>query len=200
MSLRGKLLLVLALLPCHCSVHAADAANGIRRAVHSREPRRPYLSKQLEQRHPSGSRDVSFCCPQGQQDKVNSSTGLLGKPMSDLSSNSRFYPDDIKPLPMIFISIGLHRSSEQSGSRQRPSIRSRRDIFQMYIQLLAQENGDKELTPLPRIEQSKITGPKDIMNEQFEQLSTPIVGVIIGVNMAHHYPRPVRQVCEGNFR
>ncbi len=57
--------------------------------------------------------------------------------------------------------------------------------FQRYVLSLSEESGDKELKPLPNLENRKYWS-MDMMNEQLSNFNQ-IVGEVVGIKLAHFY-------------
>jgi hypothetical protein len=94
------------------------------------------------------------------------------------------YPDDKGPLALVFISVGFV-DLVNNLAHAKAIDKIEKGYFQRYIGILAQESGQRELAPLPNIQNPKYWS-EDMMNEQLSNFNS-IVGLIVGVNMAHHY-------------
>lgn len=97
------------------------------------------------------------------------------------------YPDEKKPLPMIFISLGFVDLINNLSHAKAISAKIKKDknYYDKYVELLATEKGDKELTALPNIENDAYW-TDDMMNEQISNFNS-IAGILVSINFAHHY-------------
>jgi hypothetical protein len=94
------------------------------------------------------------------------------------------YPDEKKPLPMIFISVGFVDLLNNISHAKAISLKDKK-YFQKYIESLSQETGDAELKALPDIDKDAYW-TDDVMNEQLSNFNS-IAGMLVSINFAHHY-------------
>lgn len=129
------------------------------------------------------SKDMYAALKPDQQKKVNSEPISLETDVTPFIK-LEVYPDEQQPLALVFISIGF-MDLVNNLAHAKAIDKIEKGYFQRYISILSQENGQKELAPLPNITNPKYWS-EDMMNEQLSNFNS-IVGIIVGVNMAHHY-------------
>jgi hypothetical protein len=95
-----------------------------------------------------------------------------------------FYDDEPKPVRGVWISAGFI-DLVNNVAHARAIDTKEKNYFKRYIELLAQESGDKSLLPLPND-----TNPRywtdDMLNEQQSNFNS-IVGMVVAIKLAHHY-------------
>lgn len=95
-----------------------------------------------------------------------------------------FYPDDTKPIRGIWISMGfIDLVNHIAHAKAIDTVK--KGYFKDYIQRLGKETGKTELQPLPGIE-NPAYWTDDMLNEQLSNFNS-IVGIVAGVELAHHY-------------
>jgi hypothetical protein len=94
------------------------------------------------------------------------------------------FPDEKKPLPMIFISLGFVDLINNLGHAMAIG-ESEKGYFQKYIDILSQEKGEMELQQLPGIEKAAYW-TDDMLNGQLSNFNS-IAGMLVSLNFAHHY-------------
>jgi hypothetical protein len=95
-----------------------------------------------------------------------------------------FYEDEPKPIRGVWISAGfIDLVNHVAHAKAIDNIE--KGYFQRYIALLSQEDGVKELKPLPNDSNPKYW-TEDMLNEQLSNFNS-IVGIVVGIKLAHHY-------------
>jgi hypothetical protein len=95
-----------------------------------------------------------------------------------------FYDDEAQPVRGVWISAGFIDLVNNVAHANAINTKEK-NYFKRYIELLAQESGQKSLLPLPND-----TNPKywtdDMLNEQQSNFNS-IVGMVVAIKLAHHY-------------
>ena len=95
-----------------------------------------------------------------------------------------YYPEEPKPMRGVWISAGfidlVNRLAHAKAIDQKE-----KGYFQKYIQILAEETGEKELKPLPN-DSNPAFWTDEMLNEQLSNFNS-IVGMVVGIKLAHHY-------------
>lgn len=94
------------------------------------------------------------------------------------------YPDEPKPIRGVWVSAGFI-DLVNNLAHAKAIDRIERGYFKRYIAILEQETGDKSLRPLPN-DTNPAYWSDDVLNEQLSNFNS-IVGIVLGVKMAHHY-------------
>ncbi|MCF7669503.1 MAG: hypothetical protein K9N48_06995 [Verrucomicrobia bacterium] len=94
------------------------------------------------------------------------------------------YPEEPKPLPVVFISVGFV-DLVNNVAHAKAIDKINEGYFENYIISLSQEKGVMELKPLPGID-NKEYWSLNMLNEQLSNFNQ-IVGCLVGIKMAHHY-------------
>ena len=94
------------------------------------------------------------------------------------------YPDEPKPLRMVFISVGFV-DLVNNVAHAKAIDKKQKGYFQKYVLSLALETGEKELKELPNLSDKQFW-TEDMMNEQLSNFNQ-IVGVAVGVKLAQFY-------------
>jgi hypothetical protein len=94
-----------------------------------------------------------------------------------------YYPDEPKPIRGVWISAGFIDLVNHVAHAKAIDLKQR-GFLKKFISDLAQETGEMEMKPL-----QNDTNPKywtdDMLNEQLSNFNS-IVGMIVGINLAHH--------------
>lgn len=95
-----------------------------------------------------------------------------------------YYTDEPKPIRGVWISAGFIDLVNNVAHAKAIDTREK-NYFNRYIEILAEEAGDKSLRPLPND-----THPRywtdEMLNEQQSNFNS-IVGMVVGIKLAHHY-------------
>ncbi|MEW6157031.1 MAG: hypothetical protein AB1813_06335, partial [Verrucomicrobiota bacterium] len=94
------------------------------------------------------------------------------------------YPDEQKPMPMVFISVGFIDLVNNLAHAKAIDL-VEKGYFEKYVLALSKETGEKELLELPGLANEKFW-TDDVLNEQLSNFNS-IVGILIGIKLAHHY-------------
>jgi hypothetical protein len=94
------------------------------------------------------------------------------------------YPDDTKPLKMVFISIGFV-DLMNNVAHAKAIDGTEKGYFEKYILSLAQEKGENSLKDLPGTSDKKYW-TEDMINEQLSNFNQ-MVGMILAIELSHHY-------------
>jgi hypothetical protein len=95
-----------------------------------------------------------------------------------------FIPEEPKPARGVWISAGFI-DLVNNVAHAKAIDRKEKGYFKRYIDLLAQESGRSMLSPLPNDSNPKYW-TDEMLNEQQSNFNS-IVGIIVGVKLAHHY-------------
>jgi hypothetical protein len=95
-----------------------------------------------------------------------------------------YYPQDPKPIRGVWISAGFIDLVNHVAHAKAIDLK-KKGYFNSYIQQLAQENGEKELKPIPN-ETDPSFWTESMLNEQESNFNS-IVGIVVGIKLAHHY-------------
>jgi hypothetical protein len=94
------------------------------------------------------------------------------------------YPDDSRPLRMVFISVGFV-DLMNNVAHAKAINQVEKGYFERYVTSLSQENGDLSLRDLPRLTDSRFWN-LDVMNEQLSTFNQ-MVGMVLAIDLSHHY-------------
>lgn len=93
-------------------------------------------------------------------------------------------PDSGKVMRMAFVSVGFIQLIN-NVAHAKAIDKIEKGFFDKYVALLAQEKGDKFLSPIPNI-QNPAYWTDDMMNEQESNFSQ-MAGILLGIELSHHY-------------
>ena len=94
------------------------------------------------------------------------------------------YPDEPKPLRMVFISLGFV-DLMNNVAHAKAINKIDRSYFERYLQALARETGEMSLRDLPRISEKKYWSV-NMINEQASNFNQ-MVGMVLAIELSHHY-------------
>lgn len=114
---------------------------------------------------------------------------ISGQPISiDIESTPfirlLYYPEEPKPIRGVWISAGFI-DLVNNVAHAKAIDKIEKGYFARYIDILAQETGQNVLKPLPN-DSNRAYWTEDMLNEQLSNFNA-IVGVVVGINLAHHY-------------
>ena len=95
-----------------------------------------------------------------------------------------FYPDEPRPARGVGISAGFI-DLVNNVAHAKAIDRKEKGYFKRYADLLAQESGRAMLSPLPSDSNPKYW-TDEMLNEQQSNFNS-IVGIMVGIQLAHHY-------------
>lgn len=95
-----------------------------------------------------------------------------------------FEPEEPKPARGVWISEGFIDLVNRIAHAKAID-RIQKGYFTKYIDSLAQEDGEKLLKPLPN-DSNPAFWSDDMLNQQLSDFNS-IVGIVVGVKLAHHY-------------
>jgi hypothetical protein len=95
-----------------------------------------------------------------------------------------FYADEPKPIRGVWISAGFIDLVNNVAHAKAIDLKTK-GYFARYIDILAQETGEKSLKPLPN-DTNPAYWTDDMLNEQLSNFNS-IVGIVVGIKLAHHY-------------
>lgn len=95
-----------------------------------------------------------------------------------------YYEDEPKPIRGVWISAGfIDLVNNIAHAKAIDGIE--KNYFNKYIEILAQETGAQSLRPLPNDTNPRYWTDR-MLNEQQSNFNS-IVGMVVGINLAHHY-------------
>lgn len=95
------------------------------------------------------------------------------------------YPNDPKPLRLIFISVGFVDLMNHVAHAKAIDKIIQKGYFDRYVASLAQETGEMSLKELPGVSNPKFWSD-DVMNEQQSNFNQ-MVGNVMAIELSHHY-------------
>jgi len=95
-----------------------------------------------------------------------------------------YYPEEPRPIRGVWISAGFIDLVNRVAHAKAIDGK-KKGYFAAYIQQLAEENGDKELKPIPNQTDPSFWTDR-MLDEQASNFNS-IVGVVVGIKLAHHY-------------
>ncbi|MDX1952128.1 MAG: hypothetical protein SFY81_08070 [Verrucomicrobiota bacterium] len=95
-----------------------------------------------------------------------------------------YYPDEPKAIRGVWVSAGFIDLVNHVAHAKAIDIKEK-GYFNKYIQILAKESGERELQPLPNDQNPKYW-TDEMLNEQLSNFNS-IVGIVVGIKLAHHY-------------
>jgi hypothetical protein len=95
-----------------------------------------------------------------------------------------YYPEEPRPIRGVWISAGFIDLVNNVAHAKAIDAKEK-GYFSRYIALLAQENGENALKPLPN-DSNPAYWTDDMLNEQLSNFNS-IVGVVVSVKLANHY-------------
>lgn len=95
-----------------------------------------------------------------------------------------YYEDEPTPVRGVWVSAGFI-DLVNNIAHAKAIDRLQRGYFAKYIETLAQETGERALPPLPN-DSNPAYWTEDMLNEQLSNFNS-IVGIVVGVKLAHHY-------------
>jgi hypothetical protein len=96
----------------------------------------------------------------------------------------QYFADEPKPNRGVWISAGFI-DLVNNVAHAKAIDQKEKGYFRRYVELLAQETGGKMLRPLPNDSNPKYW-TDEMLNEQQSNFNS-IVGIIVGITLAHHY-------------
>ncbi len=93
-------------------------------------------------------------------------------------------PDMNKPMRLVFVSVGFVGLVNYIGHAKAIDAKEK-GFFLNYVMSLAKETGEKDLKELPKIT-NRAYWTDDMMNEQ-ESSFNQIVGMVLAIELSHHY-------------
>ena len=94
------------------------------------------------------------------------------------------YPDEIRPMRMVFISVGFV-DLMNNVAHAKAINKVERGYFEKYLVSLAQETGEMSLRDLPRLSERRFWSEK-MINEQLSNFNQ-MVGMVLAIELSHHY-------------